>query len=172
MSTQTGESVRLRIQRALQLKRAVRLVWQSAPGWTMASLALLVVQGPLPLLSLYLMKLVVDTVSAGLAAPDKGVAFGRVALLVGLTGAVSLVGALLHSIAGLVNEAQALVVTDYMHDIIHTKSIEVDLAYYDSPEKRVKIRARPLLEPSGWAITSAGNVPGVRRKRRPPVYLP
>jgi ATP-binding cassette subfamily B protein len=100
----------------------------------MASLALLVVQGTLPLLSLYLMKLVVDAVTTGLAAPDKGVAFGQVALLIGLMGAVTLVGALCRSIAGLVSEAQAQVVTDHISDILHAKSIEVDLEYYESAQ--------------------------------------
>jgi len=100
----------------------------------MASLALLVVQGVLPLLSLYLMKLVVDAVTTGLATPDKGVAFRQVALLIGLMGAVTLVGALCRSLAGLVSEAQAQVVTDYISDILHAKSIEVDLEYYESSQ--------------------------------------
>jgi ATP-binding cassette subfamily B protein len=130
----TGEAAGFKIKHALHLERALRLVWQSGPGWTVASVALLVVQGALPLLSLYLMKLVVDAVVTGLAAPDKGVAFGRVALLIGLTGTVALVDALCHSIAGLVSEAQAQVVTDYMHDILHAKSIEVDLEYYENSQ--------------------------------------
>jgi ATP-binding cassette subfamily B protein len=100
----------------------------------MASLALLVVQGTLPLLSLYFMKLVVDTVTTGLAAPNKGVAFGQVALLIGLMGVVTLVGALCRSMAGLVSEAQAQVVTDHVSDILHAKSIEVDLEYYESSQ--------------------------------------
>ena len=120
------------IERALRLDFAVRLVWQSAPGWTIASLALLVVQGMLPLVSLYLMKLMVDAVSAGLSAPDKGVAFERVALLIGLAGAVALVSALCRSIAGLVSETQGQVVTDHMSDLLHAKSVAVDLEYYES----------------------------------------
>jgi ATP-binding cassette subfamily B protein len=100
----------------------------------MASLALLVVQGALPLLSLYLMKLVVDAVVTGLAASDQGAAFGQVALLIGLTGGVTLLGALSRSIAGLVSEAQAQVVTDHVQDVLHAKSIEVDLEYYENPQ--------------------------------------
>jgi len=65
------------VQDSLRLGRALRLVWQAGPGWTIASLVLLVVQGLLPLLSLYLLKLTVDGVTAGLTAADKGVAFGR-----------------------------------------------------------------------------------------------
>jgi ATP-binding cassette subfamily B protein len=131
---QTGESAKLKIQQALRLDFALRLVWQSAPGWTIASLALLVVQGALPLVSLYLMKLVVDAVTTAVAAPDKGVAFGQVALLIGLTGGVTLVSALLGSLAGLVSEAQGQVITDHMSDVLHAKSIEVDLEYYESAQ--------------------------------------
>jgi ATP-binding cassette subfamily B protein len=131
---QTGESTRSKIQHALQLDFALRLVWQSAPGWTMVSLALLVVQGALPLVSLYLMKLVVDAVTAALNAPDKGVAFGQAALLIGLTGGVALLSALFRSIKGLVSEAQGQVVTDHLSDLLHAKSIEVDLEYYESAQ--------------------------------------
>src|SRR5450756_1347603 len=93
-------SANLKIQRTLQLERALRFVWQSAKGWTIASGVLLVVQGVLPLLPLYLMKLTVDAVTAGLAAPDKGVAFQQVVFLIVLMAAVALFSALTSSIAG------------------------------------------------------------------------
>ncbi len=131
---QTDESARSKIQRTLRLDFALRLVWQSAPGWTMASLALLIVQGALPLASLYLMKLVVDAVTAALEAPDRGAAFGQVAFLIGLTGGVALLSVLVRSIAGLVSEAQGQVITDHMSDLLHAKSIEVDLEYYESAQ--------------------------------------
>ena len=146
---QTDKSARLKIQRALRLDFALRLVWQSAPGWTIASLALLIVQGALPLVSLYLMKLTVDAVTAALEAPDKGAAFGRVALLIGVTGGVALVSALARSIAGLVSEAQGQVVTDQMSDILHAKSIEVDLEYYESAQYYDKLTAPNEKLPSG-----------------------
>ena len=57
------------------LGRAFRLVWESAPGWTAASLALVAAQGLLPLASLYLVKLLVDALAAafqaGVAAPPR-----------------------------------------------------------------------------------------------------
>jgi ATP-binding cassette subfamily B protein len=130
----TSKSARLKIQRTLRLDFALRLVWQGAPGWTVASLALLVVQGVLPLLSLYLMKLVVDAVTTALESTDKGAAFGQVALLIGLTGGVVLISALARPIAALVSEAQGQVITDHMSDILHAKSIEVDLEYYESAQ--------------------------------------
>jgi ATP-binding cassette subfamily B protein len=88
----------------------------------------------LPLLPLYLMKLMVDAVTAGLTAPDKGMAFRQVLFLICLMGIVTLVGVLARSIAGLVSEAQSLAVTDHMNNVLHAKSIEVDLEYYESAQ--------------------------------------
>jgi ATP-binding cassette, subfamily B, bacterial len=40
---------------------------------------------------------------------------------------------LCRSLADLVKEAQSRVVTDHVSDLIHAKSVEVDLAYYENP---------------------------------------
>jgi len=128
------ESVREKIRQSLRLGRATGLVWKAAPGWTLASIILIVIQGVMPLVTLYLIKLVVDAVVEGMGSADRTAAFGHVALLIGITGAAALVTAMSRSVAGLVNEAQSVVVTDYMHRIIHSKSIEVDLGYYENPQ--------------------------------------
>ncbi len=54
------EQIKLARQRLGYLKSALRLIWQSGPGWTIASMMLFIVQAVLPLLSLYLLKLIVD----------------------------------------------------------------------------------------------------------------
>jgi ATP-binding cassette subfamily B protein len=116
----------------LKLVWALRLVWDSGPGWAVATLALVGVQGAIPLLALYLMKLVVDTLAANLATADPGIAFGQVAPRIGLTDTVALVGTLCQALARLVREAQAQAVTDHIHDLLHAKSTEVDLEYYEN----------------------------------------
>ena len=128
------QTIRLneKMRQALRLDRAVRFVWQAAPGWTVASLALLVLQGVLPLLALYLMKLIVDAVTFSLGAPDKMGAFQHVAVFIGLAAAVAVLTVVLQQISGLVKETQSLKVTDYMYDILHSKSIELDLEYYEN----------------------------------------
>jgi ATP-binding cassette subfamily B protein len=129
-----NESLKTKIRRSLRLDLALRFVWQSTPGWTVANIALVVIQGPLPLLSLYLMKLMIDEVTKGLAAGGSSSSFHGVLWVVIWMAVVSLLGTLIGMIAGLVNQAQSLVVTDYMQNIIHAKSIEVDLEYYENPE--------------------------------------
>jgi len=118
----------------LRLKSAVSLVWQCAPGWTVTHLMLLALQGALPLLSLYLMKLVVDRVTSSLVVADKVIAFRQIAILIGIMGVVTLFSALCRSIAGLVRETQAQIVTDHVFDILHSKSIMVDLECYENPK--------------------------------------
>jgi ATP-binding cassette subfamily B protein len=129
---ENNERLRPGMLREFRLGKAVRLVWQSAPGWTTASIVLILVQGTLPLVTLYLMKLVVDAVTSGITSPDKGEAFRQVAFLIALAGGVTLFNALFSSIAGIVREQQTLVVSDYMNNIIHAKSIEMDLEYYEN----------------------------------------
>jgi len=114
--------------------RAIQFVWNSGPGWTLGSAALLIVQGTLPLLILYLIKLVVDAVADSLTASDPSAHFEEVALLVGFSGAVALVMALCGILANLVKQAQSRAVTDHMYSILHQKSVELDLEYYENPE--------------------------------------
>jgi ATP-binding cassette subfamily B protein len=126
-------SLKQRLQTAFRLQRAVRLVWQCAPGWTLLNLLLIVVQGILPLAALYLMKEIVDSVLVAVDSADPQGAFGTVLWWTLLAGGVALFSALCNALSGLVGEAQGTAVTDHVADLIHAKSIAVDLDYYDNP---------------------------------------
>ena len=58
--------MRIRLNFPPHLIRALHFVWESGPKWTLASAALVLIQGLLPLLTLYLMKLLVDTLTLNL----------------------------------------------------------------------------------------------------------
>jgi ATP-binding cassette subfamily B protein len=122
-----------KIKTALRVDRALRFVWQAGPHRAVINLVLICVQGVLPLLALYLMKLIVDAVTVSVSASDKSDVFRHVLLLIGLAALVALFNALLQTVAGLVKEGQTLAVTDYMYTILHTQSVAMDLAYYDNP---------------------------------------
>ena len=115
-----------------QLAQAVHFVWDSSPAWTTASIVLLTVQGVLPLLSLYIMKLVVDAITVANTTPDIEMDFVRIGLLIGFEGLVALFLALSGVAANWVSGIHSEIVTDYMHNITHAKSIEVDLEYYET----------------------------------------
>ena len=51
-------------------RRALCYVWESSRKWALANLFLVVIQGLLPLGSLYLIKLLVDEVTVGFTQSD------------------------------------------------------------------------------------------------------
>lgn len=116
-----------------RLLPALRLVWESSPVWTLARLTLLLVQGLLPLGSIYLAKLIVDQVAVNLTSNNPELAFQNILPLLLMAAGLMLVTTLCLSLSEFVNTLQAQRVTDYMGSLLHAKSIEVDLAYYEDP---------------------------------------
>ena len=116
----------------LNLKRALHFVWVSGRGLTLANITLAIVQGLLPLLILYLIKLIVDAVSDGLNDSDTELVFERVTWLIALAAAVAVVVALCNILSTLVTRVHTQAVTDHMYAILHAKSLEMDLEYYEN----------------------------------------
>jgi ATP-binding cassette, subfamily B, bacterial len=117
-----------------EIVRTLRLVWESTPGWTMASVGLLLAQAALSLAALVLVKLVVDAVTAGLASGDPAAAVERVAIWIGLAAAVALLGALCKAADTAIGEIQRDLVSDHLQGLVHAKAVEVDVEYYDNAE--------------------------------------
>lgn len=124
--------VKEKIQVAFRFLPALRLVWQSSPGWTTLRLVLVVFQGLLPLAMIYLAKLIIDTITTNLRATDPSQVFNQVLPLIILASAVTILNSLCQSLSELVNTAHSQQVTDYMQGIIHAKSVEADLEYYEN----------------------------------------
>ena len=114
-----------------RIRRSLGLVWRAGPGIAFAMTGLIAVQGALPLLALWLMKLLIDELSLAIPGAAGTVDLRRVLLLIALAGLVALVGGVVRGLAALLGEAQAQAVTDHVHDVLHAKSIEVDLEYYE-----------------------------------------
>ena len=79
-------------------------------------------------------KLIIDTITEGLSIADKTLVVDQVLILLGLAAAVMVFTFVCNAIAELVNTALSDRVTDYMQGILLTKSIDVDLEYYESPK--------------------------------------
>lgn len=119
------------LQRLRYIGLGIRLLWESAPGWTLLSLLVLSLQSLLPLLKLYILKMIIDEVnvmvSSASAVPP------RLAFLIGALGGAYLLHALTHSFSSLVSEAQGLALTDHVQEVIQDKSLEMGLSFYENP---------------------------------------
>ena len=121
------------IQSTLQLKRALSLVWQTAPKWTLINVAISFLQGALPLVALYVMKRLLDAVMMTLVSSNPGNAFHPVVFWILAAGGVAVLISIIQSLGEYASEAQSMQVTDAVANILHAQSIAVDLEYYENP---------------------------------------
>jgi ATP-binding cassette subfamily B protein len=117
------------------LPQALRLVWSAAPRYAWLWAALLVFQGLLPIGTVYLTRSLVNTLVAAVRATAPLAGGGRSALLL----MAAMAGLLLLAegarvVARWVRTALAERVQDHVSQLVHRKSIAVDLAFYDNAE--------------------------------------
>ncbi len=113
--------------------RALALVWSAARGWSLAWLALLVLQGLLPVATVYLTRAVVDSLVEVVGGGGSWEAVRPTLVLVALMAGVLLLGEGMRSLSGWIRTAQAELVRDHVSDLIHHQSTAVDLSYYETP---------------------------------------
>ncbi|MCB0131446.1 MAG: ABC transporter ATP-binding protein, partial [Caldilineaceae bacterium] len=135
----------------LYLPYAFSLVWASARGWTLLWFLLLVVQGLLPVVSVYLTRALVDGLVAALGESVDLAAFRPVLWIIAAMAGVMLLTELLRSVSTYVRTVQAELVQDHISRLVQAQSIAVDLRFYDSPEyfdslhrARYEATTRPL----------------------------
>ena len=131
------------IRKLLQtVGRALSLVWQSAPRYTVYQGVLATLQALLPLLSLYAVKRAVDAatavVAAGGASSERGLraimetSEAREVVFWLVAGACALAAqAVLRALASWIAEQHAMAVSDQVYRQLHHKLLEIDLAFFE-----------------------------------------
>ena len=143
------------------IPRAAQLVWTAAGRWTIWWALLLLIQGLLPVATVYLTRHLVDTLSQTLGvggSPPAWQQWQQPVLLVLFLAGVLLATEIAGALAGWVRSVQAELVQDHLNNLIHSKALALELAFYETPDyydsmHRAKIDAinRPvaLLENMG-----------------------
>ncbi len=130
------------------LPRALRLIWQSAPGLALGWMALLLVQGLLPAVNISLTRLLVNRLVdlLGRGPFPGGVPWdllNPVLLLAGGIALLMLVSQLLQSLGGLIHTAQVERVGLRVIALIQEKASQADYSLFETPEMTDKLhRAR------------------------------
>ena len=127
-------SARHRLSQVRLVPRALRLVWDAAPGWTFVSLLILVVQGLLPVATVYLTRNVVNALVAVVSSNGDPAVWMPAVTTVVLMGLVMLISGVLGSVNGYIRAALSEQVRDRMHGLIHAKALSLDLQFFESPE--------------------------------------
>jgi ATP-binding cassette subfamily B protein len=118
----------------LTLRDALSFVWQSSPSLAVGSIVVRVIQGLLPLVMLYLTKLLIDAVTEGLKTPSAEASLTPMTMILVGLAVVAVATAMLTVVSSVISRIHAQVVTDHMHALLQAKSVEVDLEYYENAE--------------------------------------
>lgn len=135
----TPNPLHTKLKNAVRIDRALKFVWQASPLYTILSGFVVLVLGILPLVSLYLIKLIIDSVtglglSRDISLFDSN--FSKPFLYIGLACGVGLLTAFFNFLTDYIKKAQSLIVADHMFSVLHEKAALADLAYFESPEYR------------------------------------
>jgi ATP-binding cassette subfamily B protein len=143
------------------LPRALVLVWRAASGWALIWALLLLVQGLLPVATVYLTRTLVDRLVAALNSRGDWASLRPALVSMALMAGVLLAGEILRAAADWVRAMQSELVQDHITAQIHQKSATVDLAFFDMSEyydrlelARAEAQRRPvaLLEGLGSLV--------------------
>ena len=108
---------------------ALGFVWRSSKKWTLLLLGIQLLSALIPLCSLYLIKLIVDTLTQVSLSekPDLSDIYQYLIIF----GGIHLIQAFLQNYQQLANETLQQLVTDYMANMIIDKAIAIDMSYYE-----------------------------------------
>lgn len=112
--------------------RIFALLGNACPGLSAAVALVTIVEAVASIGVLYMVKLLVDTISHDLSANAAAGSSGVVPILA-LTGGAIVVTVLVQNIGGILRMRQGLAVSEYVDQAIHDQAISVDQQFYESP---------------------------------------
>lgn len=115
-------------------KRSFKLIWSSSPFYTISWASLLLIQGILPGLLVYLTKLVVDSLVIALDSGGDWEKVRPAVIYIVAIASVMLLIDITKSLLEIVRVAQADIIQDHVSSLIYKKSSEVDMEHYESHE--------------------------------------
>ena len=156
--------LRSAVAQFFHLPQAFRLVWAAARGWTLAWVILLIIQGILPAATVYLTRLVVDSLVAAMKAGASWESLQIILVPAALMAGILLLTELLQGALNWIRTVQSELMQDYISGLIHEKAIAADLAFYESSDYHDKLersrsdastRSLSLLENSGSLLQNS-----------------
>jgi len=135
---QTLQALLHRLRKALAqlhyLPQTLALVFTAARSWTVMWGLLLLLEGLLPVGSVYVTRWLVNSLVEAIRAGGTWEHLRPTLLLVALMAAIQLALQVLRSVTSYVRTIQSELVNDYISLLIHQKTVAADLGFYDSAD--------------------------------------
>lgn len=115
------------------LKSAL-IVWRSSPKWSLINILLIFLRGMIPLVLLFLIKMLVDEVTETLKLPLEDRSYYESLIIISYAGALFLVNSFSASFSTLAREKQSHQVNDYIQGLIHHKTTKIHYSFFENPD--------------------------------------
>ncbi len=113
-------------------RKSLKLVWESAPGWATVNLIISVFQSFLPLALVYLIKLLIDKITAEVssspAEPSGSIIWMIIAVVM-----VYFLDEVSTDFGNFVRKKQSMKLEAYMYGLLHSKAVRLDLINFEHP---------------------------------------
>ena len=117
-------------QKLFLFRRSLRLVWESAPFWTSVNIIISVLQSFLPLILLYLIKILIDdiTIAVNTASRPSSLLWMIIAVVI-----IYFLDEVLSDAGNYVRKQQSMKLEAYMYGLLHSKAVRLDLINFEHP---------------------------------------
>ncbi|UFH52838.1 ABC transporter ATP-binding protein [Spirosoma sp. KNUC1025] len=112
----------------------LKFLWATSPRWHVVNLFFLIIQSVLPLVNIYQIKLIFDTVTKYTKSGEYTEAVSLLTWQVSFTVGLLIVNSLINSIAGLVKTKHNQIISEAILEELHKKSSTIDYQYFENPE--------------------------------------
>ena len=150
--------------------RVLGIIWAAAGGLVIAWAILLLLQGVIPVVVVWMTKPLVNSVQAAVGAGANWEGLRPLVMIALAYGVLLLAAELLRIALQWISAAQSELVQDHVSDLLHTKASEIDLAFFETPsfyDRLYRVRfdgaGRPLalLESVGGLAQNSVTVVGI-----------
>jgi ATP-binding cassette subfamily B protein len=112
---------------------SLKLVWASAPGWATVNASISLIISFLPLVLLFLIKLLIDNITKAYSGVET-VEFSHILWLIMAVVIVYFLDEISTDFGNFVRKKQSLKLESYMYDLLHSKSVKLDLINFERPD--------------------------------------
>ncbi|MGQ1947937.1 ABC transporter ATP-binding protein [Geofilum sp. OHC36d9] len=117
-----------------KVKTILKYIWSSSPGWTLLNAVFVLIRGVLPLLLLFLVKLLVDEIQVVALMPADQRSIHKLMWVLVAAGIIFLVNALSASVSILIRQKQSYVIADFFDNLVHRKTARLEYSYFEHPD--------------------------------------
>jgi ATP-binding cassette, subfamily B, bacterial len=111
-------------------RKALNLVWHSAPGWATVNIIISVLQSFFPLLLIWYIKQLIDQIT--LAVSEGGPA-DKIIMMIIVVVIIYLLDEVASDFGTYVRRNQSVRLEEYMYGLLHAKSVRLDLINFEHP---------------------------------------